>query len=195
MLRLWIALISWFAVIAQLVLMLQHATVPVNEAIIRFFSYFTILTNILVAVFFTRLWLRPNEGMDLTPLTVYIFVVGAIYQIILRPLWHPVGLQKLVDELLHSVQPVLVWIYWYSFQHRGPAYDRIGYWLLYPLGYLAYILVRGAFSGFYPYPFVDLTQHSAATILINCLAIAFLFVLLSALFIFIKKKQSLRNGS
>ncbi|MFZ5976285.1 MULTISPECIES: Pr6Pr family membrane protein [unclassified Hydrotalea] len=31
-------------------------------------------------------------------------------------------------------------------------------WLIYPLLYLVYILIRGSFSGFYPYPFVNVLQ-------------------------------------
>ena len=47
------AIIVWFAVLAQFYLIIENRVAPVTETIIRFFSFFTILTNILVAVYFT----------------------------------------------------------------------------------------------------------------------------------------------
>lgn len=46
-------LLGWFVVITQFILTIQNKQVDIAETIIRFFSFFTILTNILVALFFT----------------------------------------------------------------------------------------------------------------------------------------------
>ena len=58
------ALLGWFALALQLYLMLIQA--PQGEAmlgtVITFFSFFTILTNLLVAVVFTALVIRPSAG-------------------------------------------------------------------------------------------------------------------------------------
>src|SRR5688572_13786460 len=111
-----IAVISWFALIAQFELMMQNRVVPVPETSIRFFSYFTILTNTLVALFFTarslNLALTHTTGL-LTAVTVYIFTVGIVYQFLLRHLYHFTGLQLAVDELLHTINPLLVLLFWY----------------------------------------------------------------------------------
>ncbi|MCH5683341.1 hypothetical protein LWM68_03045 [Niabella sp. W65] len=48
-----LALAGWFAVIAQYILMLNNSVITTGEATLRFFSYFTILTNIAVAGYFT----------------------------------------------------------------------------------------------------------------------------------------------
>jgi predicted ferric reductase len=60
-------------------------------------------------------------------------------------------------------------------------------WLLYPLAYLAYILCRGASSGFYPYPFIEVNRIGITQALINALGIAGIFLLLSLLFISISR--------
>ncbi len=48
-------IIAWFAVIVQFYLNIVNRANPIPEVIMRFFSYFTILTNILVALCFTGL--------------------------------------------------------------------------------------------------------------------------------------------
>lgn len=110
------AIITWSAVVVQLYLFIVNRATPISEVIIRFFSYFTILSNILVALCFTILLLKQESGCGrffsepkiLTAITTYIGVVGIVYNIVLRSLWAPEGLQMVVDESLHLVIPVLV---------------------------------------------------------------------------------------
>jgi hypothetical protein len=53
------AILSMAAVLLQFYLILEYRTVSVLSTIIRFFSFFTILTNILVALCFIFLWAGP----------------------------------------------------------------------------------------------------------------------------------------
>ncbi len=186
-----LALAGWFAVIAQYVLMLNNNTNTVGEATIRFFSYFTILTNIIVATYFTALLLGARivrtKGL-LSAITVYIVIVGLVYQVALRHVWNPQGLQKLVDELLHSVIPLGALIYWSFFEKKGLGYAQTFPWSIYPLAYLVFSLVRGSSSGFYPYPFINVTEIGMQQTLINALIILALFMIISIVFIFINKK-------
>jgi len=47
-------------------------------------------------------------------------------------------------------------VYWLLFAPRaGLSWKDSITWLIYPGVYLVYILARGAVSGLYPYPFVD----------------------------------------
>ncbi|MBI5371523.1 MAG: Pr6Pr family membrane protein [Sphingobacteriales bacterium] len=186
------AAIAWFAVLAQFYLMMENRRASVCETIIRFFSFFTILTNLLVAIYFTFILFKIkgripailNKPGALTAITVYITTVGLVYQVILRHTWQPAGLQLIVDELLHTVMPVLVIIYWYLYENKSSAtYRQIPMWLLYPLIYVTYILVRGSFSGFYPYPFVDAGNLGLSKVIINIVVLMALFVVLSAIYI------------
>lgn len=185
------ALTGWFAIITQYVLMIRNSEFSFWETTIRFFSYFTILTNIVVAFYFTVQTFKKSSNEKsgiLTAITVYISIVGLIYQFLLRSTWNPSGMQKLVDELLHSVIPLLVLIYWYWYEKKNNLkYGFILKWAIYPVLYLGYILIRGSFSGFYPYPFVDVASFGLTNVLINALWITAFFFILSLVFIKIGK--------
>jgi hypothetical protein len=186
------AIIAWFAVLTQYYLMIENRVASIGETTIRFFSFFTILTNSLVAIYFTLSFSKEKKGFltiinkpgTLTAITVYITIVGLVYQIILRHIWEPKGLQMIVDELLHTLIPILVIIFWYLYESKSlVSYSQIPKWLIYPLIYLIYILVRGAFSDFYPYPFVDVGSLGLSKVLINSILLLGLFVAISAIFI------------
>lgn len=189
------AALGWFAVIAQYYLMLENRTTSVSEATIRFFSFFTILTNILVTIYFSTICFSRNKSVSLinaagmlTFLTIYITVVGLVYQVALRHLWHPQGMQRLVDELLHSVIPILVILFWYLYEAKNNLkFSQTIKWLSYPLIYFIYILLRGNQSGFYPYPFVDVSVLGFATVIQNALFLLLFFLGLSLAFILIGK--------
>jgi hypothetical protein len=56
-------------------------------------------------------------------------------------------------------------------------------WLLYPVTYIMFILIRGAFSGFYPYPFINVSELGYNKVLINCLGLLLVFLFLSLLIV------------
>ena len=202
-----IGIITLFAVVAQFILMLENRVASIPETIVRFFSFFTILTNLLVAIYFTDQSIRKknheagfiNRPGVLTAVTIYIVIVGLVYQVLLRHIWQPTGLQKIVDELLHSVIPLLVILYWYLFEKKSEVqYGQIFRWLIYPLAYLLYILARGTISGFYPYPFVDVRNLGLQSVLVNSGVLLVFFAAFSLLLIRIgkgvnKKNRNLKN--
>lgn len=189
------ATFAWFAVIMQFVLMIENRTAPVSETIIRFFSFFTILTNTLVACYFTGIAFFKNQENKsiskpgvLTAVTIYITMVGAVYQFALRHIWSPQGMQMIVDELLHSVIPILVIVFWYLYEVTKPVqYAQVLNWALYPLVYLLFILVRGSFSNFYPYPFINVIEIGLTKALTNAGILVVVFMIISGVFLFIGK--------
>lgn len=189
-----ISIVGWFSIITQFILMLQNRTTSITESILRFFSFFTILTNILVAIYFTSKALNfHNRWFErigfLTSLTVYISVVGLVYQIVLRSLWEPKGLQMAVDELLHSIIPTLVVLYWFmENQAKQVSFGSLYQWLFYPSAYLIWILARGYFSGFYPYFFLDISTLGWQKVGLYVSAILFLFLMLSFGFVALGKR-------
>ncbi len=198
-----IAIVGWFAVVLQLYLIIINRVVSLSETIVRFFSFFTIQTNILVAVCFTFLWLKPKSKCGLffskpkntTAITLYITIVGLVYNAILRFLWAPTGSQKVVDELLHLVIPILVLLYWILFVPKKTLeFKDIFPWLIFPAVYLVYTLVRGAFFSFYPYPFIDVILLGYDKVLINSFFMLLAFLFFGTLFISIGKiKKANRN--
>jgi hypothetical protein len=181
-------IIGWFALIAQFYITASLQVNPVPEMIIRYFSYFTIQTNLLVAICFTVLLFSRGSQWGiffsrqqvLAAITVYIVIVGLIYNTILRFTWNPEGLQRIVDELLHSVIPVLALIYWLVFAPKNQLqWKSILPWLIYPFAYIIYVLIRGSISGFYPYPFINTTELGLNKVLVNSVGIAFIFTIMS----------------
>ena len=197
------AVLGWFALISQLYLNLSSGISPWPETLVRYFSYFTLDTNLLVALCCTVLLVKPgskagrffSRAGTLTAITLYILVVGLVYNLILRSLWNPKGLQKWVDELLHSVIPLLFLIWWINLVAKGTLTMRtILPWMIYPLGYAVFILIRGSLSGFYPYPFVDVTSLGLQGALINALLLCAMFLLISLLFLGLDRLLSRATG-
>ena len=190
-------ILVWFAIVGQFILMIQNRQADITETIIRFFSFFTILTNILVALYFTsRIPVFKNTSFsklsnsgNLTALTAFILVVGLVYQIILRGTWQPTGLQRIIDELLHSVIPFFVLLYWLQFATKNDLiFKNIKVWLWFPVIYLLYIIIRGHFSNFYPYPFINVLEIGYSQILINSIIVSLFFLFIISVLIFIGNK-------
>lgn len=189
------AAITWLAVVLQFyILVTSRANNGLSFAgsVVKFLSYFTILTNILVALCFTTPWLWPGSRWGrffcrpgtLTATGVYISFVGLGYSLLLRHIWNPQGLQLFVDEALHTAVPVIFILYWLIFTpkealHWGDVFP----WLIYPLVYLGYTLVRGAVSGEYPYYFIDAGELGYAKALWHVVLLAGCFAVLSLLFV------------
>ncbi|MDP4263253.1 MAG: Pr6Pr family membrane protein [Bacteroidota bacterium] len=197
-----IALTAWFALALQLYILVDNTAISgltTLEAVGRFFIFFTILSNILVAVCLTtilsapgsrpaRFFLKPTV---ITAVALYIFVVGLIYNILLRSLWHPEGSQKLVDELLHVAVPLSFTLYWLLYApKKSLQWVHASRWLIFPAIYLVYAMLRGGLEGFYPYPFLDANTLPFGRIVMNCIGLMFVFVLFGLLFIAAGRKLS-----
>ena len=182
------ALLGWFAVIMQLYLMIENRVVPVPGTLLRFFAFFTIDTNIIAALCFTFIFLGPkyrlgrffSKASTVTAITVYITIVGIVYNVILRSLWEPQGMQRIVDELLHSVIPALLIIFWLVFVPiEQLKWKNALPWLIYPILYMTYAIIHGAITKFYPYPFVDVNDLGYSQALLNAGGILLVIFLLS----------------
>ncbi|NMX86165.1 Pr6Pr family membrane protein [Pseudomonas sp. WS 5059] len=153
--------------------------------LVNFFSFFTVLSNTLAAVVLSyALVSRPSAGRSffLQPavssgVTVSIVVVGLAYSVLLRHLWSPEGWQFIADELLHDVMPLLFLGYWWWCVPKGTLrFGHIGYWVIYPLVYFVYVLLRGHVLGQYQYPFIDVGTLGYPQVFMNAGGILLGFV-------------------
>lgn len=148
-----------------------------GEAVWRFFGYFTLLTNLLVA-FTVTAWAirRPPSARVVATAAVNIVLVGAVYHVLLASRWDPQGLQLIADRLVHTATPMLFAAFWLLVVPRGMLDWRDAAWmLLYPAAYLVYLLARGAGDGFYPYWFIDLPTLGWTQVAINSAGLLALF--------------------
>ncbi|RWP90179.1 MAG: hypothetical protein EOR12_10615 [Mesorhizobium sp.] len=156
-------------------------------SIIFVFSFFTILTNIGAVLVHTSLlspsgyaWLPAFAGPRMRAgVAVSIALVFIVYATVLARLWQPQGLFLLCDVLLHYVTPVLFVLWWLIAGADGRTrWSDISWWVIYPIAYLVYALVRAPFAGEVPYPFLDIAKNGATSVLISAAAITGLFLVL-----------------
>ena len=190
------AVAAWFAVLLQFYISMKFADSRAAEAV-RFFSFMTIWTNIIIAVFYTVLITSPHtklgrffsRPMVQAGLLLYIIIVGLIYHLILARQWNPQGLEFIADQSLHTVVPLLYLIYWILFSDKGKlSYGSAFKWLGYPLVYVVYSLIRGAITGKYPYFFVDVTKLGYVTTLTNASYVLAAYFVLGLLLVYINNQ-------
>ena len=173
------ALAGWVGLAIQQYLIFYsrwEAGASLLGGLINFFSFFTVLTNTLAVVVLSyalvtrdspakRFFLAPKVSSGIA---VSIAVVGLAYSLLLRHLWQPEGFQFIADELLHDVMPVLFLIYWWRCVPKGTLrLKHIGAWVIYPLVYFAYVLLRGHLLGQYQYPFIDVDTLGYPQVFVN----------------------------
>jgi len=195
---------GWFALVAQFFLAIDNRTAPVAEAAIRYMGYFTIEANGLATLGFTLLLVARRTAAGrwfsrqsvVTAITIYMVVVGLIYNIILRSLWKPSGLEWVVDELLHTVLPAGCVFYWllYASAKKRLSWKTVPSWLLYPLFYCIYTMIRGGMTGWYPYPFLDADVLGYPRVLMNIGGMIVVFFGVAALFVVIAKRIYQNGG-
>lgn len=171
-------------------------------ASLNFFSFFTILSNILVALSLTVPWLWPGSARARfweQPATqgavmLYITVTGLIYFLLLRHIPLARGsasheLPWLANALLHYATPILFSLGWLCFSPKGVLkWSSALIWLIFPLLYGAYIiLVSGPLSGFYPYPFIDVATLGVGPVLWNMAALLVFFLALALILVAINR--------
>jgi len=183
--RMMAAALGWFAIVLQYTLIVHYKTDgDLVTAAIRFLSYFTDLSNVLVALAMTLPWLAPDTGLGRlftqpsvrTAILAYIIIVAVIYHYLLAKLWNPQGWQLVADTIEHVVAPVLYVIDWALFVPKGTLRFKSAFVsLVFPLGYAAYSLVHGAATGFYPYPFIDVSHLGYDKVLTNMVMLLLAF--------------------
>lgn len=152
----------------------------------RLASYFTIQSNLLVAVAAVTLARNPHQDgrwwrtVRLAG-TVGITVTGLVHFVLLRPLLDLDGWDRAADKLLHLVVPVLAVVGWAVFGPRPRVTLReVRRAIVWPLVWLAWTLAVGAISGWYPYPFLDVDVEGWGRVLAASGAVTVLFLALFA---------------
>lgn len=154
------------------------------------FGYFTIQSNLLLAGVLLVLGLgrlagRPApawETLARAACTTYIVVVGLVYAVLLAPLDAAGGVPvPWANTVLHVVTPLFGVADWFVAPSRHPLPWRATGWILvYPVVWLAVVLVRGATDGWVPYPFLD-PERGYGQITVAAAGIAVVFTALALL--------------
>lgn len=186
---------AWFGLALQLWLSLrlvQSQGGSLWDGVVVYLGYFTVLTNLLVAMSLGWVALQPRTPIArwlqrpgvAAAVAVSIAMVGLTYHLLLRHVWDPQGLQKLADVTLHYAVPLLCLLHWwFAVPPARMAWRAPLVWATWPLAYLAYALLRGAWLQTYPYPFIDVTALGYARTLWNALGLWAVFLLVGVVFV------------
>jgi hypothetical protein len=189
--RLWraaFAVIGWSSLALQYLLMVSPGQGwTVVERTINYLSFFTILTNILVALALTgpllgegsRLarW-SASEGVR-AAVAMYIVVVGVVYHFLLHPYWNPTGWSLVVNIVLHYVMPAAFLLDWLMFTPKGRLrwIDPVK-WLAFPLVYGGWTLAHGLATRWWPYGFINVDALGLGrAVVIFCGLLAFFLLI------------------
>lgn len=186
------AVVAITALVLQLVLVIQGGRVldetdqpGMAVRLARFVAYFTVQSNLLVAI--TTVQLARDPGRDgatwravRLAAVIGITVTGVVHFLLLRPLLDLDGADYLADKLLHMAVPALAALGWAVFGPR-PRIDapaaRLA--LCWPLAWLTATLVVGRVSGWYPYPFLDHREDEGVTgVVVSSIGITVFFLVL-----------------
>jgi hypothetical protein len=157
--KLFFGLLGFSAVVTEIATIAERGKFnPTN-----FFSFFTIETNILVFVtlLLSAIFVAMGKNSKLDTLrsatTVYILIVCIGFAILLAGL-EGVALTAVPWDniVLHYVMPVAMLAdFLIDRPRRKLLFKQSLVWLLFPIAYLIYSLIRGSLIGWYPYPFLN----------------------------------------
>lgn len=170
-----VALLGFAAVVTEIATIVERGTFsPVN-----FFSYFTIESNVLVSITLLVSALAVAMGVSgrldvlRSAVTVYILIVGIGFSVLLAGIEDTTLTAVPWDNVvLHYLVPIAVLVDYLLDPPERRLHLKDGLvWLLFPIVYVTYSLVRGEINGWYPYPFLDpeTDGYAAVAFTVACL--------------------------
>ncbi|MBA2774464.1 MAG: Pr6Pr family membrane protein, partial [Nocardioidaceae bacterium] len=186
------------AIVIQLVLVVRGVNVLVEddggsaaapERVLRFFSYFTVQSNIVSMVTAALLLRDPHRDGPAWRVARFAAILAmavtfVVYIVVLRPLLDLEGAPWLTDLLFHYVAPVMTVGGWLLFGPAARASHRVlGVVIVWPLAYFVYTQLLGAASDWYPYPFLDSGTLGLARVGLNAVGVTVLVLGLGSAFV------------
>ena len=154
----------------------------------NFFSFFTIESNLLfVAVLGVGAYMAWHGKRSKTfemfrgAALIYMVATGIIFSFLLT------GLQEellthipWVNAVLHYVLPLAALLDWlFDLPDRRISFKQGLVWLIFPLAYFLYSIIRGPIIDWYPYPFLNpVLEGGWGRVLVMAVIIALVFTLL-----------------
>lgn len=169
-----LALVVAASLIVQIALLVLHGTdvttgveneaVSVATRLVRLFSYFTIQSNLLVLATAISLAVNPNRDGPLWRVLrldalIGIVITGIVFATVLASQVQLSGAAQWTNVGFHYFSPWWTLLGWLLFGPRPRITWRAAAWaFVWPVLWLAYIFAYGAQTGWYPYPFLNVTN-------------------------------------
>jgi len=154
----------------------------------RLFSYFTIESNLLVLATAFVLALRPAADGRIWRVVrldalLGILITGVVYDIVLAPMVHLTGAALAATVGFHYISPWAMILAWLVFgPRRRITWGTVAGAFAWPVVWLAYIFTQGAFTDWYPYPFLDVVDLGFGRALFNALVVVVIAIVFAVLF-------------
>lgn len=169
----------------------QDHQLGVLNGIGYYLSYFTNLSNLIAGTVLLAALMKPAatpaESPNIRQITgaaVFICMAGIIFNLEIRQSMPPGKLIYITNVMLHDVNPLLFLAYWWFYIPHGQlkARDAVA-WSVFPIFYFAYILLRGIFTGHYPYQFINAAKLGYFPVAISGLQMLAGFLTLGLMFV------------
>lgn len=153
------ALLGLSAIVTEIAVLVERGRlIPAN-----FFSFFTIESNLFAVVILILSALalaRGKHGKTMAMLrgasTLYMITVGVVFSLLLAGLDVELTAVPWDNTVLHYIMPVVVALDWLlDIPKVRIAFKHALVWLVFPVVYVIYSLIRGHFVNWYPYPFLN----------------------------------------
>jgi hypothetical protein len=196
-----IAALAWIGLGAEMVLSVQDAVaknLSVATQLLDQFSRFSMQTTAIVALVTTFAVVRPQAKFFLlrpnvqAALVVYAVVVGTVFEVMLRPDSQSI---QIVDSILHGFIPILYLSYWLIFVPKGTlsSTDPI-LWLIYPIIFFAYTMIRGVIFGVYLRHFQEIIKLGGYQFLIHTLVFFTAFLAVGFVLVLVDQELGRRRN-
>ncbi|MEV0333782.1 Pr6Pr family membrane protein [Nocardia sp. NPDC050717] len=151
----------------------------------NYLSYFTVESNVLgvIALLVGGLFAPQSRGWQLFrgAATLYMLITMVVYAVLLAHLDVMLN-DKWINDTMHRYIPlvlVLDWVLVAMPERLRPSPALIGQWLLFPLAYGVYSLIRGPIVDWYPYPFLDPREQGYLSMAIGLVVLTLVFAVLA----------------
>ncbi len=154
----------------------------------RLFSYFTIESNLIVlATALVLAWRPAFDGRTWRVVRLDallgILITGLVFAIVLAPQVHLTGAALVATIGFHYISPWATLAAWLLFGPRPRiTWGTVLAAFIWPILWLSYIFIQGAFTHWYPYPFLDVTKIGFGDAMRNVVLVVALAAAFAALF-------------
>ena len=185
--------IALAGLVLQFWLMTQYSTsTSIALAATHFLNFFTIQTNILLAVCMLLPAFMPGARAShvlskpsvRTAVLSYSALTAIVYFALLRNIGEDDGLERRADQILHYVTPTMFLIDWLAWVPKGRIpFRAVPRFLIYPALYVAWTFLYGALTGWYPYPFVNAGKLGNNQLVANFVGVVVVAILIPYAFV------------
>lgn len=191
--KIFFALLGFSSLITEIAVLAERGTFNA----VNFFSYFTVLSNVIISVSFLVSALATARGstkkIDAFRIaaTIYILVVGLGFAALLSGLE---GVQFTVvpwnNIVLHYIVPIAAALDLVIDKPMKKRFVSLLPWLAFPVLYAVYTMIRGAITGWYPYPFLNPAPNGYGSVALGIGGIVAIALIVTFVVSFIGKKQT-----